>query len=149
MGRLPGLARPGILRKWFGPGGFDVPRVEVEEHVGGRFRIWHSLAGEPAGGFEAELLELVPDERLVFRWGFVGPARDDGPCFDSLLTVTLHPVPEGTRLVLVGFFGHRAEPGRESRTVRPPGPLRDGAALFDRLLGLTGRDRGWEPSLVP
>jgi uncharacterized protein YndB with AHSA1/START domain len=54
------------------------------------------------GGFEAELLELVPDERIVFRWGFVGPDRDAGPAFDSLLTVTLHEAPGGgTRLILV------------------------------------------------
>jgi uncharacterized protein YndB with AHSA1/START domain len=92
---------PDILRSWLVPGGLEFARAEVDERVGGRFRIWQSQAGAPAGGFEAELLELVPDERLVFRWGFVGPARDEGPRFDSLLTVTLHPVPEGTRLVLV------------------------------------------------
>jgi hypothetical protein len=25
----------------------------------------------------------------VFRWGFVGPQRSDGPKFDSVLTITL------------------------------------------------------------
>jgi hypothetical protein len=25
----------------------------------------------------------------VFRWGFIGPDRDSGPAYDSLLTITL------------------------------------------------------------
>ncbi len=45
---------------------------------------------------------LVPDERLMFRWGFVGPDRAAGPSFDSLLTVTLREAPDGgTMLTLV------------------------------------------------
>ena len=54
------------------------------------------------GGFESEIVELVPDERLVFRWGFVGPERTAGPAFDSLLTVTLAPAAgDATTLTLV------------------------------------------------
>ena len=38
----------------------------------------------------------------MFRWGFVGPERRDGPAFDSLLTITLREAPGGaTRLTLV------------------------------------------------
>jgi uncharacterized protein YndB with AHSA1/START domain len=92
---------PQILQHWLAPGGLKLDRAEVDERVGGRYRIWHSRSGDPAGGFEAELVELVQDERIVFRWGFVGPDRDAGPRYDSLLTVTLRPVPGGTRLVLV------------------------------------------------
>ena len=50
------------------------------------------LAGARWGrrrGFDGELVELVPDERLVVRWEFVGPQRSDGPTFDSPLTITL------------------------------------------------------------
>ena len=63
---------------------------EVETRVGGHFRIWHVEAGSDVGGFECEILELVPHERIVFRWGFVGPERTAGAVFDSLLTITLH-----------------------------------------------------------
>jgi uncharacterized protein YndB with AHSA1/START domain len=80
---------PQLLRRWMAPGPFEVIRAEVDERVGGRFAIWHSEGGTDAGGFECELLELVPDRRIVFRWGFVGPLRGDGPRFDSVLTVTL------------------------------------------------------------
>jgi len=80
---------PDLLCRWLAPGGLEVDRAEVDERVGGHFRIWQTAAGSAAGGFDCELVELVPDRRLVFRWGFVGPERNDGPRFDSLLTVTL------------------------------------------------------------
>jgi uncharacterized protein YndB with AHSA1/START domain len=92
---------PDLLRRWLAPGGLEVTRAEVDERVGGRFRIWHVDAGADVGGFECELLELVPDERIVYRWGFVGKERTDGPAYDSLLTVTLREAPEGTLLTLV------------------------------------------------
>jgi uncharacterized protein YndB with AHSA1/START domain len=86
---------PELLRRWMAPGGLEVTRAEVDERPGGHFRIWHADAGAEIGGFECELLELVPDQRIVFRWGFVGPDRAGGPCYDSLLTVTLREAPGG------------------------------------------------------
>ena len=77
-------------------------RAEVEARVGGRYRIWHAASGVDVGGFECEVVELVPGERLVFRWGLVGPERTAGPTYDSLLTITLRPVPGGaTALTLL------------------------------------------------
>ena len=86
---------PQLLRLWMAPGSMTMARAEVEEWPGGCYRIWQEDSGRDAGGFEAELLELVPDERLVFRWGFASPQRADGPVFDSRLTVTLRPDPAG------------------------------------------------------
>lgn len=68
---------PDLLRRWMAPGSMTVTRAEVDEYPGGRYRIWQEDSGHEAGGFAAELLELVPDERLVFRWGFAGPQRTD------------------------------------------------------------------------
>ena len=93
---------PDLLCRWLAPGGLEVDRVDVDERVGGHFRIWQTASGSAAGGFDCELIELVPDRRLVFRWGFVGPEWNDGPRFDSLLTITLAEATEGaTRLTLV------------------------------------------------
>jgi uncharacterized protein YndB with AHSA1/START domain len=93
---------PELLSRWMAPGSLTVTRAEVDERVGGRYRIWQSGPEGQAGGFEAELLELVPAERIVLRWGFVGPDRLAGPTFDSLLTVTLREAPGGaTELTLV------------------------------------------------
>jgi uncharacterized protein YndB with AHSA1/START domain len=93
---------PDLLRRWLAPGGITVRRAEVEARVGGHFRIWHVESGDDVGGFECEIVELVPDERIVFRWGFVGPERTAGPVFDSVLTITLRAVRGGgTMLTLV------------------------------------------------
>lgn len=93
---------PDLLRRWLAPGGIAVRRADVEARVGGHFRIWHVESGADVGGFECEIAELVPNERLVFRWGFVGPDRTAGPIFDSLLTITLHATRGGaTKFTLV------------------------------------------------
>jgi uncharacterized protein YndB with AHSA1/START domain len=92
---------PELIRRWMAPG-YEVSRVEVDERVGGSYRVWHADAGVAAGGFEAEILELAPAERIVWRWGFAGPDRENGPVYDSRLTVTLRDAPGGgTVLTLV------------------------------------------------
>jgi uncharacterized protein YndB with AHSA1/START domain len=93
---------PAVLQRWLAPGAPEFARAEVDERLGGRIRIRQTdEPDQPVRGFEGELLELVPDERLVLRWGFLGPDPDAGPLFDSLLTVTLAPTPDGgTRLTL-------------------------------------------------
>lgn len=70
--------------------------MEIDEHLGGHYRTWKADAGVIVGGFDSELLELVPDQRLVFRWGFIGPQRRAGPSFDTLLTITLRQEQTGT-----------------------------------------------------
>ena len=93
---------PNLLRRWLAPGGLRVTRVEIDERVGGHYRVWQGTEAGDVGGFECELLELVADQRIVFRWGFVGPERTDGPAYDSLLTITLGEAPDGaTTLTLV------------------------------------------------
>jgi uncharacterized protein YndB with AHSA1/START domain len=92
---------PELIRRWMAPG-YEVTRAEVDERVGGRYRVWQADAGVPVGGFEAEILELAPAERIAWRWGFAGPDRENGPVYDSRLTVTLREAAGGgTVLTLV------------------------------------------------
>jgi uncharacterized protein YndB with AHSA1/START domain len=90
---------PQLLARWMAPGPFEVLRVEVDERVGGRFAIWQGEGDTDAGGFECELLELVPDRRIAFLWGFVGPQRGDGPKFDSILTITFAEAVDGNTVL--------------------------------------------------
>jgi uncharacterized protein YndB with AHSA1/START domain len=92
---------PELIEQWMEPGEFRVSRAEVDPQVGGRYRIWHAADGEERGGFESEILELVPNERIVFAWGFCGPERDAGPVYDSRLTVTFDELHENeTKITL-------------------------------------------------
>jgi uncharacterized protein YndB with AHSA1/START domain len=61
---------PELVRQWLAPGTQEVIR-------------------------DAKIIERIPDQRLVFRWGFIGPERRQGPYFDTLLTVSFHPEPSG------------------------------------------------------
>jgi uncharacterized protein YndB with AHSA1/START domain len=94
---------PDLLVRWAAPVGYDAARVEVDERVGGHYRCWHVDAdGEPFGGFDCEIIELVPDERIVLRWEFVGPDRRPLADTSSRLTVTLRAVPpDACELTLV------------------------------------------------
>ena len=92
---------PERIRQWLAPGSLEVTRAEVDEQVGGRYRIWQGNADGEQGGFECEILELVPDRRIVFSWGFVGPERA-ALSMDSQLTITLEEAAGGgTTLTLL------------------------------------------------
>jgi uncharacterized protein YndB with AHSA1/START domain len=87
---------PELLSRWLAPGSWELTRAEIDERVGGHYRIWQRGADGEVGGFECELLELVPAKRIVLRWGFVGPERTAGPMYDSLLTITLRETADHT-----------------------------------------------------
>lgn len=120
---------PALLGRWLAPEGFVVKKVEVEERVGGRFSVWQTDGITDLGGFEAEILELVPDRRLVFRWGFVGPERKAAQYFDSVLTIELR---------------ERAGPSTELTLVHER--LEELAAAMPEVAG--GVRRGWESALA-
>jgi uncharacterized protein YndB with AHSA1/START domain len=114
---------PDVLLRWAAPVVYDAVRVEVDERVGGHYRSWHVDAeGRDVGGFDCEILELVPDERVVFRWQFVGPDRVPLAEASSRLTIALRPVPpDACELTLVhdrldGL--ERAVPGMTDATRR-------------------------------
>jgi uncharacterized protein YndB with AHSA1/START domain len=94
---------PEIVRRWFAPSDFTVSAAAVDERVGGRHSVRHrDSSGADVGGFESELLELVPNRRIVFGWGFVGPDHVPDPAHESRLTISLEPADDGhTQLTLV------------------------------------------------
>jgi uncharacterized protein YndB with AHSA1/START domain len=93
---------PELVRRWLAPGELEVTHVEIEARVGGRYRIRQTYRGKPMGGCEGQVLELVPNQRIVLRWGWAGPDHDAGPVYDSHLTITLRATADGgTALTLV------------------------------------------------
>jgi uncharacterized protein YndB with AHSA1/START domain len=83
---------PELLRRWFAAGDLQSTRAEVDPQIGGRHRVWQSDPdGADVGGAEGRFLDLVPGERIVLRWHFVGPDRATPAIEESLLTVTFEP----------------------------------------------------------
>jgi len=146
---------PGLLVRWMSPGEYAITRAEVDERVGGHYRIWHAHAGSHVGGFDCELTELVPDRRIVFRWGFVGPERRDGPVFDSVLTITLREAPGGATLLTlvherlddlaaaIPDAAANVGPGWDDVLGKLAGVLADGRAAPD-----TGPDPAPDPAAI-
>ena len=124
---------PDVLQRWFCPGDFAVVAVTVDEHVGGR-HVVEML--EPDGtrlAFESVIRDLVPDERIVLDFAFVGPEPHMRE--DTLLTVTLSDAGEGATEVR---FEH------ERITLAPPNFDRPGVnagwnSVFDKLEALYQR----------
>lgn len=90
---------PKLVRQWMAPGSQEVTRAEIDERPGGAWRTWKADNGVIVGGFDSEIVELVPGQRLVFRWGFIGPQRRQGPSFDTQLTVSFDPAPSGQTIL--------------------------------------------------
>jgi uncharacterized protein YndB with AHSA1/START domain len=122
---------PELLAQWIAPWDRRVTRAEVEERPGGRVSIHQADEHGDIGGMEAEVLELVPDERLVFNWSFVGPDREADPGMETRLTVVLREVDEGTELTLV----HERLEGLRAAMPQVADKVTEGwNAVFDKLV---------------
>ncbi|MEP6649704.1 MAG: SRPBCC domain-containing protein [Lapillicoccus sp.] len=94
---------PDTMVRWFVDPSFTDGRAEVDERVGGHYRIFQvDPAGDMTGGSENRILELVPNERIVLAWQFAGPNRDEDLSPSTRLTVTFaEPRPGETELTVV------------------------------------------------
>ncbi len=84
-----------LIRRWLMPNDF-------EPVVGHRFTFRTKPMGNWDGVVHCEVLEMIPDEKLVYSWK--GGSADNpahGSRLDSTVTWTLTPVAGGTRLRLV------------------------------------------------
>ena len=84
---------PDVLQRWFCPGEFAVVTATVDEHVGGRHVVEMLAPDGMRLAFESVIRDLVPGERIVLDFAFVGP--EPGMREDTLLTVTLTDAPDG------------------------------------------------------
>jgi uncharacterized protein YndB with AHSA1/START domain len=101
---------PDEAAQWLHPRGVSTPRdtVRIDARVGGRYAytMVNDATGEkyPTGGVYRE---MVPFEKLVFTWG----DPDDRPENCPLITVTIEPLGELTRMTLDlrGYDGARGD----------------------------------------
>jgi uncharacterized protein YndB with AHSA1/START domain len=101
-----------VLKRWWPAGSdWETPVAEVEPRVGGRLRlVMRSPEGEEFGG-TGEYLEILPPERLVFRWIWDGHADHEG---DQLVEVELNDRGDGTTEVVLTNTGLADDDARRS-----------------------------------
>src|SRR5205807_6273948 len=83
------LTDPAKMVRWMGT------EAVLEPWPGGRYYV-NPSGHEPASG---EVLEIIPDRRLVFSWGWEGGALPLPPG-QSTVEISLEPDGDGTRLRL-------------------------------------------------
>ena len=84
------------LGQWFRPdASFSVPVAESDVRVGGGFRVLMINAKGEEFDLSGVYREVVPERRLVMTWGW-----KNQPGHESLVTVTLRPLGQGTQLEL-------------------------------------------------
>jgi uncharacterized protein YndB with AHSA1/START domain len=89
------LTTADLVGRWLMPNDFA-------PEVGRRFNFQTKPIGDWDGVVHCEVLEIVPNRRLVYSWKGGSPANSKyGSTLDSLVTWTLTPVAGGTRLRLV------------------------------------------------
>lgn len=109
------------LKRWFGPSdAMTVVVADVDLRVGGRFRIVMQERDGTQHRVGGSYREIEPDAKLVFTW-----AWESMPERESLVTVTLKSVDDGTRLTLT-HEQFADEPARDRHA-------QGWAGSFDRL----------------
>ena len=94
---------------------------------------WEGMTAAGGVDLPGEVAGIVGlDELVIHGWDLAKatgqPAGYDGPGLDEVL----HLVTEFRGGGIEGLFG-------------PEVPIPDGASVFDRILGVSGRDPGWQP----
>lgn len=100
------LTTGALMARWvMEPHGFEAV-------VGNRFTYQTTPAGEWDGTIHCEVLEVVPNRRFAYSWKGGHPGNTGyGAPLETIVTFTLEPVAEGTRLHMVhsGFVLPRNE----------------------------------------
>jgi len=92
-------AEPDRWRRWWGPGGFTVPSIEVDLRVGGGYRIEMQPPDGDPFFLTGEFLEVEPPARLAYTFAWEDPDPDDQ---ETVVTFSLEDLGDDrTRLVVV------------------------------------------------
>lgn len=86
---------PQLVQKWFAPGDMTVPIAELDARPDGQYRIQMKNSKDETFTTIGQYQEIVPDEKLVFTWGWEGPEREE-----TLVTIELRDHSDGTEVIL-------------------------------------------------
>ena len=132
--------RPELLRRWFGPRGWELAVCEIDLRVGG---AWHYVMHGPDGArmvLRGRYLELAPPNRLVMTETNIDCHARAG--HESIITIELTG---DTVLTHTATF-----PTREIRdAVRDSGMARGVHEGFDRLTRTLEQPMDWKIEMIP
>jgi len=117
------MTRPELLKRWFGPHGWNLVQCDVDLRVGG---AWRYVLEGPDGssmGMGGEYREIVPGERTVHT-----EAMDDYPG-DSVVTMVL--TEQDGRTTMTGTVLYDSQETRDA--VVASGMEHGAAETYDRL----------------
>jgi len=122
------LTTPDLLKRWFGPHGWNLTECEVDLRVGGTWRFFSHGPNGRSMGMHGVYREIVPTERLVYTEAF-----DDFAHYGSALVTATLAERDGkttlTNLIL--------SPSKEVRDAVIQTGMEHGAAeTYDRLAGV-------------
>ena len=89
---------PARVAKWMGPGGWVCTPSRLEARPGGAYALEMRHTDGDRVTAVGTYREVVPPERLVFTWAWLG--EDGKPGHQSLVTVTFRAVGQKTELTL-------------------------------------------------
>lgn len=120
------LTQPELLRRWYGPAGWEMTVCDVDLRVGGAFRF---VSRKPDGkeiGQHGVYREIAPPERLVHteRW----EGWDPGEC---LVTTVLEEDAEAGRTAYTCTILYPSEEVRD--TILKSGLQTGASELYDKL----------------
>jgi uncharacterized protein YndB with AHSA1/START domain len=104
---------------WMGPEGLKVERCELDAREGGKYRLFMRGEAGEEHIVSGEFTEIVPNERLVFNWGW---EKDGKRGTETNVTVELRDHGKGTNVKLT-------------------------QSVFETLEARDEHARGWESSL--
>jgi uncharacterized protein YndB with AHSA1/START domain len=120
------MTKPELLKRWFGPHGWNLVVCEVDLRVGGAWRFVLEGPGGEKMGMSGAYREIVPGERTVHTEAF-----DDYPG-DSVVTVVL--TEHHGKTTLTGTVLYESQEVRDA--VAASGMEHGAAETYDRLADL-------------
>jgi uncharacterized protein YndB with AHSA1/START domain len=89
---------PAILSKWWGPGDYTTPEVQLDVRPGGAYRLVMQSPEGQSMAVTGTYFDVEPPHRLVFTWRWEAGGPPDAT--ESVVTVELSPLGDQTELVL-------------------------------------------------
>jgi uncharacterized protein YndB with AHSA1/START domain len=100
------------IAQWWGPDAGPVLIAEADPRKGGRYRVRFRMLDGTEHECSGEYLDVVPPERLVMSWHWIGGQEDPN---ESRVEIALRRVSEGTEITFTHSGLHDEETRRTHR----------------------------------